>query len=130
MGLGSGVRDQGSRKNLFRIPDPGVKKAPDSGSRIRIRNTAVHCTVIRKPSVSKSVIFLLSCSFTAILCVPDVWEEGNCQLVRFEPPPGQVTPDEELLATTYPLPQPSTFHLTQVVGSAPLPPKVSGCPVQ
>jgi hypothetical protein len=30
----------GSEKNLFRIPDPGVKKAPDPGSRIRIRNTA------------------------------------------------------------------------------------------
>ncbi len=26
------VRDQGSGKNLFRIPDPGVKKAPDPGS--------------------------------------------------------------------------------------------------
>jgi hypothetical protein len=28
------VRDPGSeiRKNLFRIPDPGVKKAPDPGS--------------------------------------------------------------------------------------------------
>jgi hypothetical protein len=34
MGLGSGIRGPGSgiRKNLFRIPDPGVKKAPDSGS--------------------------------------------------------------------------------------------------
>jgi hypothetical protein len=31
--------DPGSGKNLFRIPDPGVKKAPDTGSRIRIRNT-------------------------------------------------------------------------------------------
>ncbi len=29
IGLGSGIRDPGSRKNLFRIPDPGVKKAPD-----------------------------------------------------------------------------------------------------
>jgi hypothetical protein len=29
MGLGSGIRDPGSGKNLFRIPDPGVKKAPD-----------------------------------------------------------------------------------------------------
>jgi hypothetical protein len=28
MGLGSGIR----KKNLFRIPDPGVKKAPDPGS--------------------------------------------------------------------------------------------------
>jgi hypothetical protein len=27
-----------------RIPDPGVKKAPDPGSRIRIRNTAHHCS--------------------------------------------------------------------------------------
>jgi len=31
---GSGIRDPGSGKNLFRIPDPGVKKAPDPGSRI------------------------------------------------------------------------------------------------
>jgi hypothetical protein len=29
---GSGSRDPGSGKNLFRIPDPGVKKAPDPGS--------------------------------------------------------------------------------------------------
>jgi hypothetical protein len=28
MGLRSGIRDPGSGKNLFRIPDPGVKKAP------------------------------------------------------------------------------------------------------
>jgi hypothetical protein len=32
MGLGSGIRDLGSGKNLFRIPDPGIKKAPDTGS--------------------------------------------------------------------------------------------------
>ncbi len=32
MGSGSGIRDPGSGKNLFRIPDPGVKKAPDPGS--------------------------------------------------------------------------------------------------
>jgi hypothetical protein len=30
------VWDPGSGKNLFRIPDPGVKKAPDPGSRIPI----------------------------------------------------------------------------------------------
>ncbi len=38
--------DPGSeiRKNPFRDPDPGVKKAPDPGSRIRIRNTDFyHC---------------------------------------------------------------------------------------
>jgi hypothetical protein len=34
----SGIRDPGSEKNLLWIP--GVKKAPDPGSRIRIRNTA------------------------------------------------------------------------------------------
>ncbi len=32
MGLESGIPDPGSGKNLFRIPDPGVKKAPDPGS--------------------------------------------------------------------------------------------------
>ncbi len=38
MVLGSGIWDPGSGKNLFRIPDPGVKKAPDpAGFRIRIR---------------------------------------------------------------------------------------------
>ncbi len=36
---GSGIRDPGSGKNLFRIPESGVKKALDPGSRIRIRNT-------------------------------------------------------------------------------------------
>jgi hypothetical protein len=29
---GFGIQDPGSGKNLFRIPDPGVKKAPDPGS--------------------------------------------------------------------------------------------------
>jgi hypothetical protein len=29
---GLGIRDPGSGKNLFRIPDPGVKKAPEPGS--------------------------------------------------------------------------------------------------
>ncbi len=32
MVLGSGIRDPGSEKNLFRIPDPGVKKEPYPGS--------------------------------------------------------------------------------------------------
>jgi hypothetical protein len=32
MGLGSEIQDPRSGKNLFRIPDPGVKKAPDPGS--------------------------------------------------------------------------------------------------
>ncbi len=39
---GVGIRDPGSVKTLFRIPDPGpgVKMAPDPGSRFRIRNTS------------------------------------------------------------------------------------------
>jgi hypothetical protein len=32
MSLGSGIRDPGSGINLFRIPDPGVEKAPNPGS--------------------------------------------------------------------------------------------------
>ncbi len=38
---GFGIRDPGSGKNLFRSPDPGpgVKKAPEPWSWIRIRNT-------------------------------------------------------------------------------------------
>jgi hypothetical protein len=29
--MGFGLLNPGSGKNLFRIPDPGVKKAPDPG---------------------------------------------------------------------------------------------------
>jgi hypothetical protein len=41
---GSGIQDPGSGKNpsRIRIPDPGGKKAPDPGSRIRIRNTVMN----------------------------------------------------------------------------------------
>jgi hypothetical protein len=46
MDLGSGIRDPRSEirdpektYSGFRIPDPGVKKARDPGSLIRIRNT-------------------------------------------------------------------------------------------
>jgi hypothetical protein len=46
MVLGSGIRDPGSGKNRFRIPDPGVKKAQDPGS--RIRNTAGNTIFLHK----------------------------------------------------------------------------------
>jgi hypothetical protein len=36
---GSEIRDLEKTYSGSRIPDPGVKKAPDPGSRIRIRNT-------------------------------------------------------------------------------------------
>jgi hypothetical protein len=54
MVLGSGIRDPGSGKNLFRIPDPGSwgQKAPNPGSRIRIRNTEKH--IIRYKADAKS----------------------------------------------------------------------------
>jgi hypothetical protein len=39
MDLGSGIRDPGSGKNLFWIPDPGSRGQKGTGSRIRIRNT-------------------------------------------------------------------------------------------
>jgi hypothetical protein len=32
MGSGSEIRDPGSGKNLFRILDPGLKKAPESNN--------------------------------------------------------------------------------------------------
>jgi hypothetical protein len=40
MDFGSEIRDPGSGKNLFRIPDPGSKGQKGTGSGIRIRNTA------------------------------------------------------------------------------------------
>jgi hypothetical protein len=36
----SGIRDPGSGKNLFPIPDPGSRGQKGTRSRIRIRNTA------------------------------------------------------------------------------------------
>jgi hypothetical protein len=35
MGLGSGIRDPGSGKNLFRIPDPGSRGQKGTRSRIQ-----------------------------------------------------------------------------------------------
>jgi hypothetical protein len=40
------IRDPGSGKNSSRIPDPWGKKAPDPGSRIRIRNTVYKYKII------------------------------------------------------------------------------------
>jgi hypothetical protein len=43
---GFGIRDPRSGKNQFRIPDPGVKKAPDpgSGSATLTRNVSKYCS--------------------------------------------------------------------------------------
>jgi hypothetical protein len=40
---GSEIRDPGSGKNLFRIPDPGVKKAPDPGSATLLGSLQAYC---------------------------------------------------------------------------------------
>jgi hypothetical protein len=48
MGLGSGIRDPGSGKNLFRIPDPGVKKAPDPGSATLLKMLVLNILLVRK----------------------------------------------------------------------------------
>ncbi len=59
MVLGSGIRDPRSGKILFRIPDPGVKRAPDPGSLIRIRNTAYEynkCLSMQMPYAYKCCV--------------------------------------------------------------------------
>ncbi len=43
----SGIRDPGSGKNLFRIPDPGVKKAPDPGSATLVRSFKYVLLILR-----------------------------------------------------------------------------------
>jgi hypothetical protein len=50
MGLGSGIRDPGSGigKNLFRIPDPVVKKAPDPGSGSATLLASILCSSLSK----------------------------------------------------------------------------------
>jgi hypothetical protein len=42
----SGIRDTGSGKNLLRIPDPGVKKAPDTGSGSATLTTHVFSSLV------------------------------------------------------------------------------------
>jgi hypothetical protein len=53
---GSEIWDPGSGKNPFRIPDPGVKKAPDPGSRIRIRNTGGNTDLLDEPEFLTDVV--------------------------------------------------------------------------
>jgi hypothetical protein len=64
MGLGSGIRDPGSGKNLFRIPDPGSRGQKGTGSRIRIRNTAwmneLWKKYYKKRELLIHILFLLS----------------------------------------------------------------------
>jgi hypothetical protein len=50
------IWDPGSGKNLFQIPDPGVKKALDPGSRIRIRTT-IHTNEIDSDPYPQPVLW-------------------------------------------------------------------------
>ncbi len=52
--FGMGIRDPGSGKNLFRIPDPGVKKAPDPGSGSATLHDIGNKTKARCCAVSRS----------------------------------------------------------------------------
>jgi hypothetical protein len=53
--LGSGIRDPGSGKNLFRIPDPGVKKAPDPGSGSATLNLTRILSILQDRHVSAGI---------------------------------------------------------------------------
>ncbi len=52
MGLGSGIRDPGSGKNLFRILDPGSRGQEGTGSRIRDPDPQ-HCLKLLSHSLNK-----------------------------------------------------------------------------
>jgi hypothetical protein len=49
------VWDPGSGKNPFRFPDPGVKKPPDLGTRIRIRNTEKRISTVEYASLPQTM---------------------------------------------------------------------------
>ncbi len=55
---GSGIWDPGSGRNLFRIPDPGVKKAPDPGSGSATLTSSIRVTKLQKARFSN--FFLLT----------------------------------------------------------------------
>jgi hypothetical protein len=63
MDLGSGIRDPGSGKNLFRIPDPGVQKAPDPGSGSATLIESVQLAHLRNSNLSKKLQSKLSISW-------------------------------------------------------------------
>ena len=56
---GFGIRDPGSGKNLFLIPDPGVKKAPDPGS----GSATLDFCIIKSSWVGDLVVKILTCYF-------------------------------------------------------------------
>jgi hypothetical protein len=56
VGLESGIQEPESGKNLFRIPDPGVKKAPDLDPQHRLSEAFFGISRLpEKPSVSINI---------------------------------------------------------------------------
>ncbi len=74
MGLGSGIREPGSGKNLFRIPDPGVKKALDPGSGSATLPLTISCCVVQDKGLT-DVVLTIPC----YLCV--VQDKGLTDVV-------------------------------------------------
>ncbi len=65
---GSEIRDPGSGKNLFRIPDPGVKKASDPGSRIRIPDPdPQHCLNTSKKGEGYFFLYMAYTCVTSVI---------------------------------------------------------------
>jgi hypothetical protein len=97
MDPGYGIRDPGSRKNLCRIPDSGVK---GTGSRIRIRNTARY-----------AVFFVVL--WIGIVLIP----------IRIRIPPFYFVADLDLKFTCLPEPEPKlriVAHHAPATAPAPL----------
>ena len=63
----------GTGKNLFRIPDPGVKKAPDPGARIRIRNTGLKRRVRNSTLLKDLVAISWFCPWTWLWAGSPCW---------------------------------------------------------
>jgi hypothetical protein len=60
MGLGSGIRKKTYSRS--RIPNPGVKKAPDPGSGSATLSTRVACTFLRQLLTDDTIIIYLVCT--------------------------------------------------------------------
>ncbi len=88
------IWDPGSGKNLFLIPDPGVKKAPDPGSWIRIRNTVASYSELFNGTgtgtclLDSKLVWFCSCSSCRTRCSAPrrrsrSWSYDSCGSVFF-----------------------------------------------
>jgi hypothetical protein len=79
MGLGSGIRDPGSGKNLIQSPDPGYRGQIGRGSRIRICNTVLTnpslnfcCKIFARLSLGRSFCLVIKAG-TGSACIDCVY---------------------------------------------------------